>query len=55
MTIYEIDIYIRDAEGDVVREKRFTIEAEAGETLEVWVDDRLRYEEEAEGDEGLTK
>ena len=51
MTVYEVDVYIRDAEGDVVREKRFTIEAEAGETLEIWVDDRLKYEEEAE-DEG---
>jgi len=51
MTSYEIDVYVRDVEGDVVREKRFTIEAEAGETLEVWVDDRLKYEEEAEEDD----
>lgn len=48
MTVYEIDVYIRDAEGDVIREKRFTIVAEAGETLEVWVDDHLKYEEEVE-------
>lgn len=48
MTVYEIDVYIRDAEGDVIREKRFTIEAEAGETLEMWVDDHLKYEEETE-------
>jgi len=48
VTVYDVDVYVRDAEGDVVREKRFTIEAKAGETLEIWVDDRLKYEEEAE-------
>lgn len=51
MTAYEVDIYVRDAAGEVVRERRLVMEAREGETLEVWVNDRLKYEDEGENPE----
>jgi hypothetical protein len=45
--IYEVDIFVRDKKtGDVVHTHPQIYGIKKGEVLEVWVNDRLKFEEE---------
>ena len=48
MTSYEIDVYVKNTNGVVVREHRLVVEATAWERIEVYVNDHTVYEDEGE-------
>jgi len=49
MTVQEVEIFIRSTETGQVTEKRKTVyDIAIGESLEIWVNDRLEYEHKPE-------
>jgi len=47
MTLYTAEVFIRNIETEeVVRRSIHIVELNSGERLEIWVDDKLKYEEE---------
>jgi len=47
MTIYEVEIYVRDIESnEVIERESHWIELWSGQSIEVWIDDRLKYKDD---------
>lgn len=51
---YEIDIFVRHKDGDVIRKRKILVEdVLPSQVVEVWVDDVLKFEDEVEENEEL--
>ena len=47
MTLYEVEIFVRDLKSnEVVERESHWIDLYPGQRLELWVDDKLKFEEE---------